>query len=74
MLWCAGEAQPLEYSRFPVPLPPGAVRLGVVFFQASCRPYLLSWLLMLLRHWRHAECGWLQTVRTGSIQTALPCH
>ncbi|KAI7843732.1 hypothetical protein COHA_002630 [Chlorella ohadii] len=28
-----GEAQPLEYSRFPVPLPPGAVRLGVVFFQ-----------------------------------------
>ncbi len=33
----AGEAQPLEYSRFPVPLPPGAVRLGVVFFQVgSC--------------------------------------
>ncbi|PRW57675.1 hypothetical protein C2E21_3465 isoform B [Chlorella sorokiniana] len=28
-----GEARPLEYSRFPVPLPPGSVRLGVIFFQ-----------------------------------------
>ena len=33
----AGEASPLEYSSFPVPLPPGAVRLGVVFFQESNR-------------------------------------
>ena len=32
---CAGEAEPLDYDAFPVPLPPGAVRLGVVFFQAS---------------------------------------
>lgn len=31
----AGEARPLEYERFPVPLPPGSVRLGVVFFQVG---------------------------------------
>lgn len=24
---------PLDYDAFPVPLPPGAVRLGVIFFQ-----------------------------------------
>ncbi|KAL4434020.1 hypothetical protein ABPG75_000461 [Micractinium tetrahymenae] len=28
-----GEPEPLEYDAFPVPLPPGAVRLGVIFFQ-----------------------------------------
>lgn len=28
-----GDPEPLEYDAFPVPLPPGAVRLGVIFFQ-----------------------------------------
>ncbi len=28
-----GEAHPLHYSNFPTPLPPGAVRLSLVFFQ-----------------------------------------
>lgn len=32
-----GEAVPLDYDRFPVPLPPGAVRLGVIFFQECNR-------------------------------------
>ncbi|KAL4441797.1 hypothetical protein ABPG77_003713 [Micractinium sp. CCAP 211/92] len=29
----SGDPEPLEYEAFPVPLPPGAVRLGVIFFQ-----------------------------------------
>lgn len=30
-----GEAEPLHYSNFPVPLPPHAIRLCLVFFQKS---------------------------------------
>ncbi|KAL4856029.1 hypothetical protein ACK3TF_003469 [Chlorella vulgaris] len=33
----SGEAVPLDYDKFPVPLPPGAVRLGVIFFQECNR-------------------------------------
>jgi hypothetical protein len=38
----AGEAVPLDYDAFPVPLPPGAVRLGVIFFQVRRGPAVES--------------------------------
>ena len=39
----AGDPEPLEYDAFPVPLPPGAVRLGVIFFQVGCVGGCVAW-------------------------------